>query len=393
MAFPALALRAKPLRVLTLRAVIRATCGTPKVILPNGAASVGMTPADRCIQARIAQPASACVGAAEPKGATIDPRLAAKFYRRDDAMNELTLIKPGADVQAFRASTDAAEMCKGIVMNTAVKIQGRQYVPVEGWQAIAIAHGCAAASRDVQRVEGGVRAIGEVRRMSDGQLISTAEGFVGEDEATWFGGEMHGKSLPKRADYAIRAMAQTRAISRACRSAFAHVVVMMNKGLATTPAEEVYDAETGIVIQAFADAKIAGITKIKERLGKMMTEGNAMTDAAAFGSLVKANKDDLKTLRDGNHQWWNGDGEDFEGYNAWIARRRAELAPKEPDSLGLAMLLSALDQCATRDDLNSLLDEHGSVAETLDGEESRRWQDAFDGRETGIMAAAPLGAG
>jgi hypothetical protein len=46
------------------------------------------------------------------------------------------------------------------------------------------------------------------------------------------------KKLPKRPDYAIRAMAQTRAISRACRSAFAHVVVMMNAGLETTPAEE-----------------------------------------------------------------------------------------------------------------------------------------------------------
>src|SRR3546814_8677098 len=34
-------------------------------------------------------------------------------------------------------------------------------------------------------------------------------------------------------------MAQTRAISRACRSAFAHVVVMMKAGLETTPAEEI----------------------------------------------------------------------------------------------------------------------------------------------------------
>jgi hypothetical protein len=41
-------------------------------------------------------------------------------------------------------------------------------------------------------------------------------------------------------------MAQTRAISRACRSAFAHVVVMMNAGLSTTPAEEVpYDGFDG----------------------------------------------------------------------------------------------------------------------------------------------------
>lgn len=159
-------------------------------------------------------------------------------------MNAIAPIQ-SSNVEAFRASTDAAEICKGIVVETAKNIQGRKYVCVEGWQAIAIAHGCAASSRDVERVEGGVRAVGEVRRMSDGALIAQAEGFVGEDEATWFGGETisYGKpkTLPKRSDYAIRAMAQTRAISRACRSAFAHVVVMMNAGLATTPAEEVPD--------------------------------------------------------------------------------------------------------------------------------------------------------
>lgn len=157
-------------------------------------------------------------------------------------MNALVPIQQ-SNVDAYRASTDAASLCKEIVVNTATNIQGRKYVCVEGWQAIAIAHGCTASARDVERIDGGVRAIGEVRRMSDGAVIAEAEGFVGEDEPTWFGGETmsYGKRkvLPKRADYAIRAMAQTRAISRACRSAFAHVVVMMNAGLSTTPAEEV----------------------------------------------------------------------------------------------------------------------------------------------------------
>jgi len=144
--------------------------------------------------------------------------------------------------QEFRQSTDAAGLCGAIVKQTASNIQGRRYVSVEGWQAIAIAHGCAAGSRDVEKVEGGVRAIGEVRRMEDGQVIATAEGFVGEDEPTWYGGKNKwGKEEPKRPDYAIRAMAQTRAISRACRSAFAHVVVMIDAGLSTTPAEEVPD--------------------------------------------------------------------------------------------------------------------------------------------------------
>ena len=124
------------------------------------------------------------------------------------------------------------------------------------WQAIAIAHGCAAGSRDVERIEGGVRAIGEVRRMTDGQLIATAEGFVGEDESTWFGGKNKwGKEQPKRPDYAIRAMAQTRAISRACRSAFAHVVVMIDAGLSTTPAEEV--PEGGFVEGQFREGAVS----------------------------------------------------------------------------------------------------------------------------------------
>ncbi|WP_303758388.1 hypothetical protein [Sphingobium yanoikuyae] len=167
-------------------------------------------------------------------------------------MNALVPIQQ-SNVDAYRASTDAATLCKEIVVSTAKKLGDRNYVCVEGWQAIAIAHGCTASARDVERVEGGIRAIGEVRRMSDGAVIAEAEGFVGEDEPLWYGGTMrswkwgekrgekvwYDKQLPKRADYAIRAMAQTRAISRACRSAFAHVVVMMNAGLSTTPAEEV----------------------------------------------------------------------------------------------------------------------------------------------------------
>lgn len=171
-------------------------------------------------------------------------------------MNAL-VAQPLTNADLYRASTDAAGLCREIVISTAMDIQDRKYVRVEGWQAIAIAHGCTGSARDVEAVPGGVRAIGEIRRMSDGALIAQAEGFVGEDEPTWFGGVIEkdewtgpkgsrrktGKKiktvLPKRPDYAIRAMAQTRAISRACRSAFAHVVVLIDSNLSTTPAEEV----------------------------------------------------------------------------------------------------------------------------------------------------------
>lgn len=146
-------------------------------------------------------------------------------------MNALVTVPTNAEV--YRASTDAAGLCRDIVVKTAMNIQGRKYVKAEGWLAIAVAHGCIASADQVERVndEGysGFRAIGIIRRMSDGVEISRAEGFVGDDEGTW----------NKRPVYARRAMAQTRAVSRACRSAFAHVVVLIDANLSTTPAEEV----------------------------------------------------------------------------------------------------------------------------------------------------------
>jgi hypothetical protein len=133
----------------------------------------------------------------------------------------------------YRISTNAASLCGEIVKATAKIIQGKKFVQIEGWLSIAAAHGCLVSIRDVESIEGGVRAIAELRRMSDQSLLATAEGFVGDDEKTW----------ANRPMFARRAMAQTRASSRVCRAAFAFVVVMIDKGLQTTPAEEMQGIE------------------------------------------------------------------------------------------------------------------------------------------------------
>lgn len=142
-------------------------------------------------------------------------------------MNEL-VIQDNNPIANIKRSTDVAGACKEIVTRTSIKIQNRKYVPVEGWMAIATAHGCNLSATDVKQVDGGISARGIVRRISDGLILGEAEGFVGEDEKTW----------SNRPLFARRAMAQTRAMSRAARSVFAHVVVLMDAGLETTPAEE-----------------------------------------------------------------------------------------------------------------------------------------------------------
>lgn len=154
--------------------------------------------------------------------------------------------------EMFRQATDVASVCREIVAASAIEIDRRKYVRVEGWMAIAVAHGCVASSGEVEEIATGVRAIAEIRRLRDGVVICRAEGFVGNDEPLWFGGPDKAwdklnrcwKDVvrEKRADYAIRAMAQTRAVSRACRTAFAHVIVMMDAGLQTTPAEEIHQS-------------------------------------------------------------------------------------------------------------------------------------------------------
>jgi len=162
---------------------------------------------------------------------------------------EISTIETTA-LTSHRAATNAAGLCRELVVKTAMKIQGRRYVQVEGWQAIANAFGCVASARDVERVEGGYRATGQVVRVSDGKVLAEAEGFVGDDESTW----------AKRPVFARRAMAQTRAMSRACRSAFAFVVTLMDAGLETTPAEEMshVDVEPVSVRPKFPEPGPAG---------------------------------------------------------------------------------------------------------------------------------------
>jgi hypothetical protein len=170
----------------------------------------------------------------------------AALQRNDMSETQIQEQTSSSPAQLMQIAGDVAAVCGEIVRKTAILIKSRQYIRVEGWQALATAHGCIAGSRAVEKVETGFRAIGELRRISDGALLATAEGFVGHDEVVWFGGEdLGGKIWPARREYAIRAMAATRAISRVCRSAFAHVVVLIDAELQTTPAEEMDSFDAG----------------------------------------------------------------------------------------------------------------------------------------------------
>jgi hypothetical protein len=145
--------------------------------------------------------------------------------------NELAVVDPK---ELYRISTDVAGLCKEAVVKTSLKISGKNYVKVEGWQTIGAAHGCLAEIESVEEAEiEGVRGLicwSRLKRISDQAVISRASAFLGDDES------QEGISGKKYARYA---KVQTRAMSRVLSNAFRFVVVLMNAGLETTPAEEI----------------------------------------------------------------------------------------------------------------------------------------------------------
>lgn len=133
--------------------------------------------------------------------------------------------KPDALMQRAKL---VAEVCRTAVLRLAIEIDGKKYLPVEAWCTIATAYGCVPSIREVVEEDRGIRAVAELRRMN-GSVVAAAEGFCGLDEPRW-------ATQPL---FARRAMSQTRAISRVCRTAFAFVVTLMDSNLSTTPYDEI----------------------------------------------------------------------------------------------------------------------------------------------------------
>lgn len=124
---------------------------------------------------------------------------------------------------ASEMATELAQVIRS--QNLYKNIQGKAHVMVEGWTTLAVMLGVTA--REVSTIEenGVYIATVELVRMSDGAVISRASAECG-DESPW----------NKRAKYARRSMAQTRATGKACRLAFSWIMKLA--GYEATPAEE-----------------------------------------------------------------------------------------------------------------------------------------------------------
>lgn len=117
-----------------------------------------------------------------------------------------------------------------------VEVNKRKYVFCEGWTTLAAM--CGVTPHEVSTVEkdGVYVSTMELRRITDGQPVGRASAECGADDEV----DRQGRPLwSKRAQYARRSMAQTRATSKVCRLVFSWIMVLA--GYAATPAEEMTD--------------------------------------------------------------------------------------------------------------------------------------------------------
>lgn len=111
-------------------------------------------------------------------------------------------------------------------------IGGKNHVFVEAWTLLGSMLGVFPVVVWTKPLENGWEARVEARTLA-GDLVGAAEAQCGRDEPTW----------AKRADYALRSMAQTRATSRALRGPLGFIVVLA--GYSATAAEEMQDVAQG----------------------------------------------------------------------------------------------------------------------------------------------------
>lgn len=139
------------------------------------------------------------------------------------------LSQPGPGDIIRQATEEASELSRVIEDRKLYSIiSGRKYVKVEGWTTLAMMRGCMPREIEtVEREDGCYVSRCELVRVADGAVLTQASAECGgPGERAW----------QKRAPYARRSMAQTRAAGKSCRIGFSWVMALA--GYETTPAEE-----------------------------------------------------------------------------------------------------------------------------------------------------------
>jgi hypothetical protein len=239
----------------------------------------------------------------EVSGTEIVPRQAAVTLFRTDDPGEV-VARATAVANALSAVLEGKKLYK--------RINQRNHVFVEGWTLCGSMLGVFPVVAWSRKLENGWEARAEARTLA-GELVGAAEAECLRSESKW----------SDRDDYAIRSMAQTRAISKALKLPLGFIVVLA--GFDATPAEEMVAEEAQRELDTGKDllpGAIAGGQDFLERLGNRLYAIDASIDWRAVTDVEL-----------GREQWQtDGKGEEFWRRMANAAEKVGDLSSFPPPS-------------------------------------------------------------
>jgi hypothetical protein len=178
--------------------------------------------------------------------------------------DNLAPMKPVEMLDVVRNAVGQAEILKQAIVDQGLstRIQGREHINVEGWQLVLALNGVTPVIKSSGRIvnsEGEIVGYEAECELRDGTLVvGSGYGMCTRDERTW----------AKRDDYALRSMAETRAIGKACRNRFGFLAKIAE--FEATPQEEMQAAMSPMQHAKFAVFDLAD--KDPEKAGELFRQ-------------------------------------------------------------------------------------------------------------------------
>lgn len=232
-----------------------------------------------------------------------------------------------------RASAVATSLAKIIQdKNLFIQIRDKNYVVVEGWNALGAMLGVLPREREtkpyVDEATGisGFESYVELVRAVDGVVIGGASAICLKNERNW-------KDKP---EYAVRSMTVTRATGKAFRLGFSWI--MQLAGYDATPAEEVIDA----VDMKEVATSMGGVVKKSvttyppdELKTRLATKILSLKNAIAGGSQQPASDNDRKVLAAALGKVFSGNDENRHKVCTWLVGEQSTKNMDAATVLGL----------------------------------------------------------
>jgi hypothetical protein len=164
----------------------------------------------------------------------------------EQPVQTLDFFGSASPINVIKKAKEIADTCSKIIIETKLftEIKGKKYVHCEGWTTMGAMLGLFSHIIDVEDLSDPANEIkrycakAEIKTI-DGRVVSKAESECSSDEGTRgknkYGEDNKGKS--EWEDYALRSMAETRAISKAMRICLGWIMKIANYEM--TSAEEI----------------------------------------------------------------------------------------------------------------------------------------------------------